>query len=59
MTAMYRDPIERSTSILTSCAHCGAEKRIMVNAGDFMLGNLVKVILINVYLILIGMRGKC
>lgn len=37
MTAMYRDPIERSTSILTSCTHCGAEKRIMVNAGDFIL----------------------
>ena len=37
MNGTYRDPIERSTRIVTSCAHCGAEKSIMVNAGDFLL----------------------
>ena len=37
MKGTYRDPIERSTRIVTSCAHCGAEKSIMVNAGDFLL----------------------
>ena len=37
MNGTYRDPIERSTKIISLCVHCGAEKEMMVNIGDFIL----------------------
>ena len=37
MNGTYRDPIERSTKIISQCVHCGARKEIMVNIGDFIL----------------------
>lgn len=43
MNRTYRDPIERSTKIVAKCAHCGAGKDIMVNAGDFLLWESGKV----------------